>query len=142
MCQNGSFLCLMFFSEITRPVETKLVWNVHLMVLYKLYFLWIGISQKKQESKRCQNGHLNQIRIPVNHSGKQKIKTVKIPPYLTHVRQQKILIVTYYIRHIFYIIIHIHCTTFNIFPFRPIFNFSITPFASVKGFTEIGKYTK
>ena len=59
-CFVGSinFYILFFFSETTRPIATKLSRNVHWMVPYKVCFLLIRSTQKKQEDQRYQKGYV------------------------------------------------------------------------------------
>ena len=47
-CQNGSCLFLIFISDYTRPTGTKLTWNVHWIILYKIYLFFVNWNCTKE----------------------------------------------------------------------------------------------
>ena len=65
-----NFYILIFFSETTRPIKTKLGRNVQWMVPYKVYIVFVDRSTqqilKKQEAQMCQKGC---VQILVYHMG-------------------------------------------------------------------------
>ena len=57
-CKKGCCLFIIFLSETTGPIGTKLGRNGHWMVLWKVcvFLLLIRRTWQKQEAKRCQKG--------------------------------------------------------------------------------------